>query len=214
MDEEDYLMLSGVQHFAFCKRQWALIHIEEIWEDNDLTASGKTIHSNVDDGIAREKRGNITILRSLRISTARLGLSGMCDVVEIIDDGIEPGGFRIFPVEYKHGFPKKGDCDRIQLCAQAMALEEMFNKEVLEGAIYYHMVRRREIVQIDEALRLKTQAAAEEMHAMFRSQTTPPPVYGQQCLSCSLHDICMPSVLSRRPSVETYMAENHKRLER
>lgn len=204
--------MSGIQHFAFCKRQWALIHLEDLWEDNDLTASGKSIHSNVDEGKSKEKRGERTILRSLRVSSARLALSGICDVVEVVKEDLEPYNIKIFPVEYKHGFPKQEDCDRIQLCAQAMALEEMFHTDVLEGAIYYHMVRRRESVCIDDRLREKTKSVADEMHAAFASRKTPPPEYSQHCLSCSLHDVCMPSAISRHLSVNTYMSGCYKRL--
>ena len=203
MNQDDFLQLSGIQHFAFCKRQWGLIHIEGLWEDNDLTASGNIVHRNVDEGLPKETRRNLRILRSVRVASCELGLSGICDTVEILR--LDDGNLNVFPVEYKHGVPKTGDCDRVQLCAQAMALGEMFGEDVSCGAIYYHTIRRRGEVQISDSLKDLTRALALEMHNLFSKGETPASKYGPHCMSCSLYDKCLPKTEFEDSSVEKYM---------
>jgi CRISPR-associated exonuclease Cas4 len=209
MEQDEFLQLSGIQHFAFCKRQWGLIHIDGVWRDNDLTASGNTIHSNVVDGLPKEVRRDLRIMRSLRVTSRELKLNGICDVVEVRD--LEGGGREVFPVEYKHGRPKAGDCDRVQLCAQAIALEELFETVVEHGAVYYHTIRRREAVPISEELRALTRTLAEEMHVLYREGRVPLPRYGPHCMSCSLYDDCMPELFTGKTSVRRYMT-NKRRL--
>lgn len=202
MYQDDFLQLSGIQHFAFCKRQWGLIHIDGIWEDNDLTASGNIVHRNVDEGISEETRKDTRILRSLKVVSYELGLSGICDVVEI--HRTEDGNLSVFPLEYKHGSPKKSDCDRVQLCAQAMALEEMFDIPVTSGAIYYHTIHRREGVQISDYLRNLTRTLAEEMHRFFDEGKVPAPKFESFCMSCSLYNRCLPETMCGQFSVKKY----------
>lgn len=202
MCQDDFLQLSGIQHFAFCKRQWGLIHIDGIWEDNDLTASGNIVHRNVDEGISKETRKDLRVMRSVKVVSYELGLSGICDVVEI--RCTEDGGLSVFPLEYKHGSPKRSDCDRVQLCAQAMALEEMFGISVTSGAIYYHTVRRREDVQMSDYLRNLTHKLAEEMHRYFDKGKVPAPKYESFCMSCSLYNRCLPETTCGQLSVKKY----------
>ena len=147
--ESDYLMLSGLQHFEFCRRQWALIHIEQQWEENFRTTSGELMHKKAHEETSVEKRGNLIIMRGLRIASSQLGLSGQCDVVEFhrCSLGIEIHGYEgrwlPVPVEYKRGTEKEGREDEIQLCAQALCLEEMFLTEIPKGYLYYGETRRR-----------------------------------------------------------------------
>ena len=159
--EEDFLQLSGLQHFAFCRRQWALIHIEQQWKENLRTVEGDLFHRRAHDEQARERRGDVLILRGLSVASPTLGISGKCDVVEfhLSEDGIQLHGHRglysIYPIEYKKGKPKLTEEDRLQLAAQAMCLEEMFSVRVPAGAVFYGETRRREQVEITEELRQK-----------------------------------------------------------
>lgn len=154
--EDEYLMLSGIQHYVFCKRQWALIHIEQQWQDNVHTVTGELLHKKAHDGFSYEKRGNVLTTRGLPIHSRELGISGECDVVEFLQDEEgtrlfgRDGLYRPFPVEYKKGHPKTTEADVLQLVAQAMCLEEMFSVPVKEGALYYGEIRRREPVEIDD----------------------------------------------------------------
>ncbi len=198
-NEDDYLMMSGIQHFCFCKRQWALIHMEQIWTDDSRTASGNVFHERVDEQ-SKEKRGDVITLRAVSVSSPSLGLSGRCDVVELhrIHDGVSVAGFdglfSVMPVEYKVGHRKNGDWDRVQLCAEAISLEESFHTAVSEGALFYGLERRRETVIIDDGLRKKTAELATEMHSMFESGTIPPAEITPSCKRCSLSEVCMPKV--------------------
>ncbi len=198
-DEDDYLMLSGIQHFCFCRRQWALISLEQVWADDARTASGNLFHERVDK-VSGEVRGDLVIRRAVRVSSSVLGLSGRCDVVEFIADpdgyavsGLD-GSFRIRPVEYKVGHRKVRDCDRMQLCAEAMALEESLGVTVDEGCLFYGAERRREIVPIDSDLRRMTEAVATEMHGLYRDCVLPEPIRTSGCARCSLQDYCIPDV--------------------
>ncbi len=209
---EDYLMLSGIQHFRFCERQWALIHIEGQWNENRLTFEGRLIHERADDPFLVENFGERFVSRSVPIVSHRLKLYGVADVVEFIRspeggaiiDGRE-GLWMPYPIEYKHGQPKNDDCDLVQLCAQAMCLEEMFGVEVLEGAMYYHKIRRRQKLVFDSTVRADTLDVAERMHLSFISSVTPKAQYTKNCNCCSLIDICLPKATAGDNAVEEYM---------
>ncbi|MDD9718727.1 CRISPR-associated protein Cas4 [Dinoroseobacter sp. PD6] len=181
----DSLPLSALQHWLFCPRQCALIHVERLWEENRLTAEGRILHERADGGIP-ESRDGIRVLRSVHVASARLGVHGMADVVEM--RGRVP-----FPVEYKRGRPKAHRADEVQLCAQALCLEEMTGQSVPEGALFYGARRRRQVVAFDSALRALTHRVSEEARAAMASGTLPPPVYDAgRCESCSLNALCRP----------------------
>lgn len=203
--EEDFLPLSGLQHFAFCRRQWALIHLEQQWRENLRTTEGALFHRRAHDGGERERRGNTLILRGLPVFSRSLGLSGQCDVVEFhaSPDGVplqgEEGLWLPFPVEYKRGKPKPHQADELQLCAQAMCLEEMLCCPVPEGALFYGEPRRRTPVAFTEALRQQVRADTEEMHQLYRRGHTPKAKPGKGCSACSLKDLCLPRLARREP---------------
>lgn len=213
--EEDYMMLSGIQHFAFCRRQWALIHIEQQWAENYRTADGRIMHSNAHDGTFREKRGDVIITRAMQISSSALGVSGECDVVEFHKntDGIQISGlegrYNVIPVEYKRGQPKENDCDELQLCAQALCLEEMLCCEIPEAYLYYSETNRRHTVVLDKALRDRTILMINEMHQFYDRQHTPKVKRTKACNACSLKDICLP-VLNKNRSAAEYIKETLK----
>jgi len=194
--------ISALQHFLFCERQCALIHLEQQWADNKLTVRGNILHEKVDEG-EEEKRPDVIISRSLRLSSEKFGISGVADRVDFFlcaEGGTKivgrEGLWRPVPVEYKHGVSKQDDWDRVQMCAQALCLEEMLNCEVESGVLFYWKVRRRENVILDDGLRGKTVEAIESLRHMFQSRTTPPPVLKDGCRNCSLMDICLPENLS------------------
>jgi len=209
-EEDEFLMLSGLQHFVFCRRQWALIHIEQEWEENVLTVEGNLLHEKVDDPFIREKRGNTLYVRALPVHSRILGISGICDMVEFTsdDNGItlqgEAGRYLPKPIEYKRGKPKKHDADLMQLTAQVMCLEEMLGIPIEEASFYYHEVRRREPHQITEEMRQKVIDLTSEMHLYYRRRHTPRVKTGKHCVSCSLRHRCMPELLERE-KVSTYM---------
>lgn len=211
--EEDYLMLSGIQHFAFCKRQWAMIHIEQQWAENYKTTAGEIMHKKAHDESAFEKRGNLLTVRGLRISSRSLGLSGQCDVVEFHQDenGIDlfgyEGKWNIVPVEYKRGTVKENNADELQLCAQAVCLEEMFQKDIPEGFLYYGENRRRHQVKFTFELRSEVKRTAVKMHEMFRRGHTPSAKPSKQCKSCSLENLCLPK-LQKSGDVRKYIEKN------
>ncbi len=210
--EDDYLMISGIQHFKFCRRQWALIHIEQQWEENAHTVVGELMHKKVHDPYLAEKRKGVLITRALPVSSKSMGVSGECDVVEFhkCEDGIKLHGHRdlysIYPIEYKKGKPKVTEEDKLQLVAQAMCLEEMFATEILEGAIFYGETRRREVVQITEELREEVKNMFEEMHQYYNRKYTPKVKYSKACNSCSLKELCLPK-LGKIVSVKTYISQ-------
>lgn len=177
--EDDYLMLSGIQHFKFCRRQWALIHIEQQWAENVHTVIGELMHKKAHDPYLIEKRKDLLIARSLPIASRKMGISGECDVVEFhrCEDGIKlhghRGNFSVYPVEYKKGKPKLTEEDCLQLAAQAMCLEEMFSTDIPEGALFYGETRRREAVEITEDLRQEVRNMFREMHQYFERKYTP-----------------------------------------
>lgn len=202
--EDEYLMLSGIQHFVFCRRQWALIHIEQQWEENYRTADGRVMHRNVHDAGFHEKRGDLVISRAMAVSSQRLGISGECDAVEFRKDssGIEifglEGRYSVTPVEYKRGQPKEDLCDEMQLAAQAMCLEEMLCCRIDTGFLYYGETRRRLKVEITPQLRQETEAALREMHELFRKRYTPKVKRSKACNACSLKNICLPVLCSQK----------------
>lgn len=202
--EEDFLMLSGIQHFAFCRRQWALIHVEQEWQDNVLTLEGNLIHERVDNAMIREKRGDTLIVRALPLQSAGLGISGICDVVEFIQDpeGVpiagEHGSYLAHPVEYKRGKSKIHDADRLQLTAQVMCLEEMLAHPTIPRAyLYYNETRRREEVPITDELRQKVTDITGEMHRYYQQRHTPRVKTGKHCQQCSMRHICLPELLNK-----------------
>lgn len=210
--EDDYLMISGIQHFKFCRRQWALIHIEQQWEENVHTVIGELMHKKVHDPYLREKRKDIIIVRALPVSSRQMGVSGECDVVEFhkCEDGIKLHGhrglFAVYPIEYKKGKPKLTEEDKLQLTAQALCLEEMFSTQIPEGAIFYGETRRRELVEITEELREEVRSMFREMHQYYERKYTPKVKYSKSCNACSLKDICLPK-LGKSSSVKTYISQ-------
>lgn len=206
--EENYLQLSGLQHFAFCRRQWALIHIEQQWAENLRTVDGRILHEKAHDGAAREKRGDLLITRNMSVHSSELGISGSCDVVEFLrsPEGIslrgQEGLWQPYPVEYKRGSPKTTDADRLQLCAQAMCLEEMLCCDIPEAAIFYGEIRRREVIDLDESLRDRVRRHLEEMHELYRRSHTPKAKPGKGCNACSLKELCIPKLVKRRSAQE------------
>ncbi|NLB61191.1 MAG: CRISPR-associated protein Cas4 [Clostridiales bacterium] len=211
--EEDFLQLSGLQHYKFCRRQWALIHIENQWADNHLTVGGELMHDRAHNEALHEKRGNVIITRGMSIKSHSLGLSGKCDVLEFHKSpfGVTlfgwEGQYLPFPVEYKYGEPKENNCDVLQLCAQAMCLEEMLCCEIKEGALYYGRPKRREQITFTDDLRQEVTDTLVEMHSMYSRGHTPNVKRTKACNSCSLNEICLP-VLMKKRSVKEYVEEN------
>ncbi|MCR3922812.1 MAG: CRISPR-associated protein Cas4 [Firmicutes bacterium] len=211
MDNENYLQLAGIQHFAFCPRQWALIHTEVQWQENVLTYGGQKLHTKVDDPAFSESRGDIIVSRSVPIHSHELRVYGIADMVEFIRDDINGiklarrrGRWIPRPVEYKHGQSKLASCDRVQLCAQAICLEETFGIALQEGHIFYGRPRRREEVRLIDDLRQETALLVKEMYNYHTSGVTPPAKYRKACERCSLIEVCVPS-LSQRQTVSQYL---------
>lgn len=202
--EDELLPLSGLQHLIFCERQCALIHVEQVWTENRLTVEGRHLHDRVHD---REHalRGAVRVETGVALRSLRLGLSGVADVVEFRkqdDDRWLP-----FPVEYKRGRPKEDRCDEVQLCAQAMCLEEMMSVSIEQGALFYGKTRRRKDVCFDDELRVLTTDTAARFHALVDSGRTPPPAKQPKCRRCSLVDICLPDASAGSNGVEDYLAQ-------
>jgi CRISPR-associated exonuclease Cas4 len=217
--EDDFLPLSGLQHLVFCERQCALIHVEQVWEENRLTAEGRLFHERVHEE-GTESRGDIRIAHGVRLSSTRLGLIGVADVVEFHRVAAEAGAsapegavklggisgwWQPFPVEYKVGKPKGDDCDRAQLCAQVMCLEEMLHISITKGALFYGKTRRRQEVAFDQDLRERTRALAVRLHALVRAGETPPAHYEPKCDSCSLFEICRPKAVASGRGARNYL---------
>ena len=195
--EDDLLPLSALQHILYCERQCALIHIEQVWSENRLTAEGRLAHDHVHTA-GNETRAGVRIARDLSLRSLRLGLIGKADVVEF-HDGVP------YPVEHKRGHAKTNPCDEVQLCAQAICLEEMLGKPVPEGALFYGEPRRRTIVPITAALRATTEDAAARLHRLFEARVTPPAAYDKaKCERCSLLEICKPKAGT---SIAQYLAK-------
>lgn len=209
-------MLSGLQHFAYCRRQWALIHIEQQWTENIHTVEGELFHRRAHDEAQTEMRGDTLIVRGLRVQSKRLSISGICDVVEFHREksGVtlfgHDGQFSVYPVEYKKGAPKLyegGDADQLQLCAQVMCLEEMLACEIPEGSLFYGETRRRTRVVLTQELREQVEQMIEEMHRLYERGYTPKAKVDKRCSGCSLSDICLPK-LKRSPSVNEYISDH------
>lgn len=220
--EDDLLPVSAIQHFLFCERQCALIHNEQLWEENPLTTEGKLLHAPVEEE-KRESRGELRIVRGLAIRSLRLGLAGKVDVVEFhrIKDAEAtprtciqlpraPGWWKPFPIEYKRGRPKPSSCDEAQLCAQALCLEEMMSLRIPEGALYYHSIKRRKDIIFDDSLRATCEEAAIKVRQLLNSQNTPPAFYDSRCDHCSLIDLCSPRASSGKKSVRSYLDNQTK----
>lgn len=211
-DEDNLLLLSGIQHFAFCKRQWGLIHIEQQWAENARTTEGLIMHKKAHDSQQIEKRGDILVTRGLRVLSKKLGVCGECDVVEFrkSETGIILNGYgdlwAPYPIEYKNGEPKENHADELQLCAQAMCLEEMLLCEIPEGSIFYGRTKRRHVVCFSRELRSMVKVTLDEMHDMFSRGITPKARCMTACNACSLINICVPT-LNKCKNVKAYIDE-------
>ncbi|MBM4763094.1 CRISPR-associated protein Cas4 [Bacillus sp. B15-48] len=209
-EEDSYLMLSGIQHFLFCRRQWALIHIEQQWEENVRTIEGQHLHSKVDQPFIREKRGDKLVVRAMPVKSKELKITGVCDVVEFIraENGVELAGiegkYLAYPVEYKRGKPKKDDSDILQLTAQALCLEEMLLCEVDTGYMFYNEIKHRVEVPLTDEYKQKVKSIVFEMYDYYQRRHTPKVKTGAFCKSCSLQHICLPNMLNKR-SVRSYI---------
>src|SRR3989304_5341339 len=195
-DEEDLTPISALNQYLYCPRRCALIHIEQLWSENLFPAEGRIMHDKADSN-KFESRGNVRIDYSVPLRSLRLGLVGKADVVEFRNHG---DMWIPFPVEYKRGKPKMDDCDKVQLCAQAICLEEMLNIEIREGALFYGQTRRREDVVFDKTLRMETEDTAKKVHELIESGITPRAEYSKKCKLCSLLNICLPKANSKASS--------------
>ncbi len=207
--EDDLIQLSALQHLLFCERQCALIHIEQVWAENLFTAEGRIMHDRVDTS-KHEIRKNIRTEFGVPLRSLRLGLIGKADIVEFHKQG---KAWQPFPVEYKRGKPKTDNCDKVQLCAQAMCLEEMMSIDIPKGALFYGRTKRREEVVFNESLRNETEDTAKRVHELIASGITPKPVYTKKCKSCSLVEICLPDISAKKGKVARYLLDLVKRLE-
>ena len=201
--ESDLLPLSGLQHLVFCERQWALIHLEQQWVENRLTVEGRQMHERVHEQ-KEEWREGVRVSRGLAVRSLRLGLAGIADAVEFRPQP-QGQGLRPFPVEYKRGRPKPDRCDDVQLCAQALCLEEMTGADVPSGAIFYGQPRRRTEVNFDSTLRAETEALIQRMHTLYAARVTPRAQYAPKCDHCSLLEICLPATAGEGRSVAKYL---------
>jgi len=214
--EEDYLLLSGIQHMAFCERQWALIHIEQAWAEDVRTMEGKHLHERTDNPFEDETRKDVRAVRAMPVISKNLGLRGVADVVEFhrTKDAVagvtvclknRKGWWRPYPVEYKRGRPKPDDRDAVQLCAQAIALEEMMGVSIESGFLYYGQTRHREEIIFTQKLRAHVEQLAGLMHKMITEGKTPKAKKGKHCSLCSLKEICQPDLTIRHRSVKEYI---------
>ncbi len=210
---DELLPLSGIQHFLFCRRQWALIHVERQWRENALTAEGRIMHKRADDPFFTETRNGVITARSVPVASYRLGLVGVCDVVEFSES---PEGVRLpdrdglylpAPVEYKRGRPKREPSDEAQLCAQAVCLEEMLSMDIPVGYLYYGETRHRTPVELTAELRGLVREMAEEMHNYFHKGYTPRVKPFKGCRSCSLADVCLPVLQDKVVAASKYIRE-------
>lgn len=212
-DESDFLMLSGLQHFTFCRRRWALIHIENQWAENLQTVDGELMHENAHDKDFSESRGDLIIKRGMSVFSRTLGVSGECDVLEFRrgEGGIplknRDGLWMPFPVEYKRGRPNAQSGDELQLCGQAMCLEEMLCCDIPKGAMYYGELRRRQAVEFTPELRKRVADALSQMHDLFRRGHTPKVKPNKACNACSMKELCLPKLMRTRPA-SSYLREH------
>jgi len=210
---DELLPLSGIQHFLFCRRQWALIHVERQWQENTLTVEGKLLHKRVDDPFFSETRKGVVAARAVPVASYRLGLSGVCDLVEFAEspDGVlipgRAGKYLPAPVEYKRGHPKNDPCDEAQLCAQALCLEEMLSVAIPAGFLYYGETRHRIAVPMTGELREMVRSMSAEMHTYFLRGYTPRVKVSKACRSCSLADICLPVLQENNMPASKYIRQ-------
>lgn len=213
--EDEYLLLSGLQHFAFCRRQWALIHVEDQWAENFRTTDGELMHANAHNAGFSESRGDTLIRRSVRVHSASMGVSGECDVLEFhrAKNGVALAGreglWQPYPIEYKRGKPGTTEGDALQLCGQALCLEEMLCCEIPCGALYYGEIRRREQVDFTPELRARVKELIAQMHDCCRRGYTPKVRPHKGCSACSLQELCLPKMLRAKP-VSQYLEEAMK----
>lgn len=200
--EDDLLQLSGLQHLLYCTRQCALAYMELQWADNFFTAKGIVMHEKVHENKYESKK-DVRIERDIYIKSYALGLVGKSDVVEFRKS--EDGKLIPFPVEYKSGKAKNDNTDKVQLCAQALCLEEMLKIFIPKGAIYYGKTRNRLDVEFDESLRNETIALAKEFHSLIESGITPKPEYSKKCDNCSFKELCLPEIFGKEKSVKAYL---------
>lgn len=201
--EEEFIQLSALQHFVFCRRQCALIHIEQLWVENRFTAEGRIMHVNVHDESVRNLKG-VHVERGVLLRSFNLGLVGKADIVEFHrQEGADK--WMPFPVEYKRGEPKQGNCDKVQLCAQALCLEEMLGTEIASGALFYGKTRRRLDVLFDNVLRSETRETAKHLRVFIEAGKTPVPVYTAKCKACSFIEDCLPKAVSKNISAREYL---------
>ena len=203
--EEEYLMLSGIQHFSFCRRQWALIHLEQQWEENLRTVEGNLFHKKAHDGYSSEKRGDVIVSRGMPVFSRTMGVSGVCDIVEFHRDdkrGIplygREGKYLVYPVEYKKGQPKEEEEDILQMAAQAMCLEEMLGCNISKGYLFYGEIRRRMEVPLEEGIRQSVRDSFLEMHQYFQRNYTPKVRRTKACNACSLKNLCLPQLMKQK----------------
>ena len=221
--EDDLLPISALQHLVFCERQWGLIHLEQSWVENRLTAEGRNLHERAHKDES-ETRGDVRIVRGLPVRSFQHGLAGKIDVVEFhrltnkeqstaslqgrpLGTAL-PGAaglWRPIPVEYKRGRPKRDHCDEVQVCAQALCLEEMLNVSISQAALFYGTPRRRTDVSLDAKLRDETLAAVCRVRELTQAGLTPPPRYSKKCKSCSLLALCLPEAMERPKSTKAYL---------
>ncbi|BBD98782.1 CRISPR-associated protein Cas4 [Sphingobium amiense] len=197
--EDALVPVSALQHYLFCPRQCALIHVERIWAEDGATAEGRILHERVDGG-RPDRRQGVRTVRGIALRSLAHGLTGKADAVEFRERGAAP-----YPVEYKRGRPKSHRADEVQLCAQAICLEEMFGQAVPEGALFYAQTKKRLIVTFDEALRALTLQVAADVRTMIAETHTPPPRFGPGCKHCSLADQCRPTRLEKPPCVQRWL---------
>jgi CRISPR-associated exonuclease Cas4 len=197
--DEDPLPISALQHYLYCPRQCALIHVERLWAENRLTAEGRLLHERADDP-AIEHRHGVRTITAMPLSCAELGIAGVADVTEF--HAQTP-----YPVEYKRGSPKAHRADEVQLCAQALCLEAMFGQRVEKGALFYGTPRRRQAIEFDDALRNLTLETIRGAREMIASGKTPPAKFeAKRCNACSLLDLCQPRLLARAGGVDAWLA--------
>lgn len=210
--EDDYLMLSGIQHFMFCSRQWALIHIEQQWAENEETVLGQLLHQKADNPYIKEKRSDTIISRAVPVSSKILGLSGILDILELHKN---PSGIRIkgrkgywIPniVEYKRGVPKNEKYDIVQLAAQVLCLEETFQCHISSASLYYFGNNKKIDIEITDELKAQVVELSREMHRLFTEQKLPKAELYRNCKRCSLYDICKPHLSKKSKNIERYMS--------
>lgn len=192
--EDDFIMISALQHYVYCPRQCGLIHVDDVWHENVFTVRGNILHEKVDTD-TYETRGTLKTVRGLRIHSYRLGITGRCDVVEF---GESKNGMEVLPVEFKSGEPKEDISDKVQLCAQVFCLEEMMNTIIKSGSFFYGKIRRRDVVEIDNKLRLQTESIIASVREIVSKKIVPAAEYSAKCRNCSLQDICQPKAMNKR----------------